>query len=91
MGCNTDRLNNLLKRQSTCFWCGVKVVRHFGPNRPPNMATVDHLHPRGHPLRGQTNKCATVLACLKCNQDHNRAFQQGITLVWSAWAADVRA
>ena len=36
-----------------------------------NQCTLEHLYPRGHPLRGKTKE-ATVAACWKCNNERGR-------------------
>lgn len=37
----------------------------------PSQCTLEHLYPRGHPLRGKTSE-ATVAACWKCNNERGR-------------------
>ena len=79
------RRRNLWRRDPHCFWCGVltvlvwecpKVPRGDPRRRPPdNLATVDHLRPRTHPLRLEPNPTGaerTVLACNKCNWLRNK-------------------
>lgn len=66
------RLENLLKLNPNCFWCGCLVtlenrnIRHV--KFPPNMATLDHIisHNNENWEKGMRNRI--VLSCSECNQ-----------------------
>lgn len=69
------RRRQLFKRQKgKCFWCPTQMVLVEGEHlkhQPANLATIDHLHDRFHPLRGTDNHRGLqrwVLACHECNQ-----------------------
>lgn len=69
---------HLLKKYPYCHWCEIRLVsvRVIGKNKhyPANMATIDHLDPRGSPQRGQypPGQRRRVLACLSCNNNRDR-------------------
>lgn len=56
-----------------CHWCG--VLTHLpgtrnAQGRSHQMATIDHLYPKGHPKRLDGNpgkEIRRVLACRRCN------------------------
>ena len=88
MSRNSRRRNNLLKRGTTCYWCGVEVVyiradKWAKGTMPANFATVDHLYDRlAYPDRHNrppTQEERTVLACRACNQRRNREQQLAMT------------
>lgn len=63
----------MFKRNPHCFWCGVEVVLFGGG---PNLATIDHLYSRLHPLRASKHASGHdranvlhVLACTACNSE----------------------
>lgn len=59
-----------------CHWCGkpVRPYQHIRGRQPKDMATEDHVYPRGHPARFAGAPLAlphlvhSVLACHPCNQ-----------------------
>jgi hypothetical protein len=61
-----------------CYWCGVKTIlpsKYWKGPTAPNVATIDHLRPRHHPLRREPAKnqeVRRVLSCFKCNNDRDR-------------------
>lgn len=72
-----------------CYWCGVETVLiegHHGQQKPSNMATIDHLYSRLHPLRhtqprrGGGGERRLVLACDECNQRRARAEEQRLSM-----------
>ena len=60
-----------------CHYCGVETVLDppvsWKATTFPQLATVEHLRPRTHPLRQEPMQVANerrhVLACWRCNQD----------------------
>ena len=74
------RRTNLWNRDPHCYYCGcltilpddVEGYKDKGHIKvtPNNMATIEHLISRLHPLRGKT-KGITTLACYKCNNEVN--------------------
>jgi hypothetical protein len=69
-----------------CHWCQTDMIMaysgraHVNGKKPhPKLATIDHLHPKGHPERGTHNgKSTHVLACWLCNQRRNEEFRQSL-------------
>ena len=80
---NKKRLLNLLKRTQVCYWCGCQVIKYRLKKHekvPNNFATLDHLHHRLHPERGQhPNTETTVLSCFECNRKRNEEFWNQLT------------
>ena len=71
--------NKLFEENPFCHWCGKAVIKlegEWGRNIQPNLATLDHLYSRLHPLRTapRPNDPAFVLACYKCN--HKRGEEE---------------
>lgn len=76
---NTRRMRKirlrLFKLNPHCCWCGRLTVwwaraPKAGVRIPLRIATLDHLHPVGDPLRVRHVGCACqvyVLACRRCN------------------------
>jgi hypothetical protein len=76
---NTTHRLRLLATDPHCHWCG-REVREYNVGeaiQPPDQATLDHLHPKGHPNRRpiETRADATVLSCFECNQRRNHQMQ----------------
>lgn len=69
-------------RRTTRWKCPKKTPRASHSNSPllPLRATLDHLYPRWHTLRGAPH--STVLACWECNQ---RRAQE-----WTYWLSSVK-
>lgn len=72
------RLKKWRRQSGLCFYCKRKTVlpeklRHKENKHPLNLATLDHLFPRAHPLANRSNNCSelnkTVMACRECNQE----------------------
>lgn len=85
----------LFKRQrGLCHWCkGKMFIRPDGRSKGTreDAATIDHLHPRGHPERGKHgNEFTHVLACKKCNGERNSDFMATLDKE-KLWAASGRA
>lgn len=67
----------MLEGEGRCHWCGkaVQVYPHVSRSgKPPNdMATRDHVYPRGHPTRfpgaplDLPHLVHSVLSCHPCN------------------------
>lgn len=81
----TERLKRrrkaLWQKNPRCFWCRVVTVlppEDAGQNRKEysdNEATIEHLRFRLDPTRQEpnpNNHPRTVLACRRCNNEHNR-------------------
>lgn len=72
-----------------CFWCG-RLTRLpemvFPPDgccrrggMPDDMATIDHLYPKGHPRRVEPpreREVRWVMACYGCNNRRNEQHQR---------------
>lgn len=70
------RRHNLWRKDPHCYWCGVvtvEVVVAKFEKPPDNLATLDHLHSRYDPRRGATHGVASVLSCLRCNNEREVA------------------
>jgi hypothetical protein len=66
------RRRNLFKKQlGMCFYCGEKMLLAADGN-DPRRCTMEHLYPRGHPLRGANIGPATVAACFSCNHKRSK-------------------
>lgn len=66
------RRKRLLSENPYCHWCGKGVFEYKvqkGNTEPDDMATLDHLRSRLHPLKRAPNggEPLTVLSCRKCN------------------------
>lgn len=70
-----QRLRLFKVQAGLCYWCqGPMRMKDNGTVKGgwQDGATIDHLHHRGHPLRGTvtaTNVCTHVLACKRCNSE----------------------
>jgi hypothetical protein len=69
------------KEHPFCYWCGCELVLPTGEQKLksylPNMATIDHLRPKGNPERHEENRFhlwRRVLACNECNAKRDREF-----------------
>lgn len=69
------RRYNLWKRDPRCHWCE-KETKYSASQRDPLLATLDHIYPRGHPLRNsfKPGQERTILACRKCNAERGNSF-----------------
>lgn len=87
-----------------CYWCSCELVlieteQHSKGPFPDNMATIDHLRPRGDRRRLERNRFnlwRRVLACRKCNAERDRKFtaRRSLEELWRAsgkWLAMVQA
>lgn len=69
------------RQKGSCYWCNCKMILlpvDLGRLRPLNLATIDHLRDRFHPLRREPSRnCEerTVLACWRCNNERGSAAQ----------------
>lgn len=57
------------RERGRCWWCQrpvVRMSRRYGPF-PANMATLDHIVPRGKGGRDHSDNL--VLACYACNHE----------------------
>jgi hypothetical protein len=77
-----QRARLLLQQDGLCCYCGIRMllVKITPCMTPPDAAcTIEHVYPKGHPLRGTPN--SRKLACYRCNQDrgieHGEAVRQG--------------
>ena len=70
----------LFRANPHCFWCGC-VVYLDTLQDAINLATVDHLYSRLHPLRESEHKhqknVLHVLACRICNQERAQCEERG--------------
>lgn len=66
-GGNYFRRLQMFNQSSECYWCGREMVFESTEREPLNLATVDHLRSRLHPLR-RAGGGKVVLACWSCNQ-----------------------
>lgn len=60
------------RRDPRCHWCERKTVLPEGSSdHREDVATIDHLYSRFHPMRGKVPKGIPqyVLACHKCNNE----------------------
>lgn len=63
-----------------CHWCGreTKLVTGVAPAcRVVDMATIDHLYPKGTGVKRSGDRFRCVLACFECNQRRNKEFIEG--------------
>jgi hypothetical protein len=67
----------LVEKYGVCYWCNVPVKEYHqdGQSLPDDAATIDHLKPRQFRKRFEITE--KVLACNKCNREHNEAVQRG--------------
>ena len=78
---NKKRVHKLWHKDPHCHWCGTETVLRqrdgFGRMHPTD-ATLDHLFPKYHPLKGKTirGEEVTVLACYKCNNERGNTYMQ---------------
>lgn len=59
-----------IRQNNLCYYCQVEMddtAPKQLANSFPKSATLEHLYPRGHELRGKT-KSGWVTACWQCNQ-----------------------
>lgn len=72
----------LLEQYPFCHWCGCKVFDHKtrqGESQAANLATIDHIYPRGDDRRElirYKRGRSLVLACKKCNEERGREHEQ---------------
>lgn len=90
----------MFRRDPLCHWCRkpmVLIERTRAPQKGvrietvPNEATIDHLDPRGSPMRGKAayGEIRLVLACWACNKERNDHFQRTIP-IQTRWEFDRR-
>lgn len=72
-----NRLHTLWQQDRRCYWCRrptmLDAPRRAGGGAASDMATVDHLYPRGDHRRYMKELERTVLACYGCNSKRGRA------------------
>lgn len=92
-----QRLAMFRTQKGLCHWCAQPMQLSkdgsvpVGEHRRDSWATIDHLHPRGHPERGKhENEWTHVLACGKCNHDRNEQFTASLPKE-TLWALSGRA
>jgi hypothetical protein len=76
-----SRRYRLWQTRRKCFWCEKETIytksgRKRGKPFHPDEATLDHIYPKGHPLRNSfgPNQERTVLACYHCNSSRGNSF-----------------
>lgn len=72
---NRKKTVALWNRDPHCYWCGkVTVLSPSGEtlNKRDDIATFDHLFPRGDAKRDGEFKQVGVLCCRKCNNARNK-------------------
>lgn len=65
MSSNPARLKKLHSLDNRCTWCARETFIDHSRHWDWLHASLDHLYPKGHPMRGTAN--STVLSCRKCN------------------------
>lgn len=78
------------RQKGLCYYCKRFMRLQKWPPEygkcPPDLATLEHLDPRGHPDRGRrVGEYRRVLACHQCNAAENRRFQSSLTPEQLAW------
>ena len=73
------------KQKGKCYWCKRDMRKTPREHHDPLECTLDHLYPRGHPLRSEQRIDGMrkhVAACRRCNE------ARGNDLNWKPSARD---